>query len=245
MNDVLYVEDCIVPIISVPKADNTKFRFLGSGFYIGNEGYLLTCKHVIDSAAKDENLFIYQLGKKRTLELKVIANSGRYDISLCKSQSAGIQKPWPFIDETYITLGCDIEVYGYLHEPLGYNRLPFMQRYFKGYITSISRQENFPDSFELNIPVLFGMSGSPLVYHAPIEGTTRREVCIAGIVYGSRESEVVRHAVIDTENYSERVSKIVELGLSYMPKAVFSLLSQTTIDFDLHIITERGLEDIG
>ena len=74
MNNVLYVEDCIVPIFSVPKADDTKIRFLGSGFYIGNEGYLLTCKHVIDSVEKDENLFTYQLGKKRMLELTVIRN---------------------------------------------------------------------------------------------------------------------------------------------------------------------------
>ena len=87
MNNVLFVEDCIVPIISVPQADDTKFRFLGSGFYIGDEGYLLTCKHVIDSAAKDENLFTYQLGKKRILELTVIRNSKRYDISLCRSRA--------------------------------------------------------------------------------------------------------------------------------------------------------------
>ena len=157
----------------------------------------------------------------------------------------GIPNPWRFIDETYMTLGCDIEVYGYLHEPLGDNELPFRQRYLKGHITGISRQEDFPDSFELNIPVLFGMSGSPLVYHLPVEGGAERKTCIAGIVYGSRESEVVHHTVIETENYNERVSKIVELGLSYTPKAIFSLLGETTIDFDIDVVTERALEGIG
>ena len=245
MHSVLYVEDCIVPIISVPHADDTKFRFLGSGFYIGNEGYLLTCKHVIESATKDEGLFAYQLGKKRTLELTVIRKSGKYDISLCKSLSPGIQNPWHFIDEAYITLGSDIEVYGYLHEPLGDHELSFTQRYLKGHITSISRQREFPDSFELNIPVLFGMSGSPLVCHLPVEGETQRRTCIAGMVYGCRESEVVGHTVIETEVYKERVSKIVELGLSYMPKAVFSVLGETKIDFDIEVATEKGLEEIG
>lgn len=245
MNNALYVEDCIVPIISVPQADDTQFRFLGSGFYVGNEGYLLTCKHVIDSAGKDESLFSYQLGKKRNLQLTVIRNSERYDISLCKSLSPGIQNPWNFVDETYITLGSDIEVYGYLHEPLGDSELPFRQRYLKGHITGISRQEAFPDSFELSIPVLSGMSGSPLVCHLPIEGSTQRKTCIAGIVYGCRESEVVHHTVIETESYNERVSKIVELGLSYTPKAIFSLLRETTVDFDLEVVTERAPEDIG
>ena len=137
-----------------------------------------------------------------------------------------MQTPWHFIDETYMTLGCDIELYGYLHEPIGDSEVPFRQRYFKGHITGISRQKNFPDSFELNIPVLFGMSGSPLVCHLPIEGGAERKTCIAGIVYGSRESEVVHHTVIETKNYSERVSKIVELGLSHTPKAIFSLLGK-------------------
>jgi hypothetical protein len=245
MNKVLYVEDCIVPIISVAHADNTKFRFLGSGFYIGNQGYLLTCNHVIESAAKDESLFTYQLGKKRTLELTVIRKSGRYDISLCKSLSPDIKNPWHFIDEAYITLGSDVEVYGYLHEPLGDHELPFTQRYFKGHVTSISRQKQFPDSFELNIPVLFGMSGAPLICHLPVKGETQRRTCIAGMIYGCRESEVVRHTVIEIEDYKERVSKIVELGLSYMPRAIFCLLEETAIDFDIEVVSEKALEDIG
>jgi hypothetical protein len=244
MSNALYVEDCIVPIISVPQNDDTKFRFLGSGFYIGNAGYLLTCKHVIDSVAKDENVFTYQLRNKRTLELTVIRNSAKYDISLCRTQSPGIQNPWPFIDETYVTLGSDIEVYGYLHEPFGDNELPFRQRYLKGHIAGISRQEEFPGSFELNIPVLFGMSGSPLICHLPMEGGPEKKTCIAGIAYGSRESEVIHHTVIETEDYNERVSEIVKLGLSHTPKAIFSLLLETAIDFDIDVVTERGPENI-
>jgi S1-C subfamily serine protease len=195
MKDVLYVEDCIVPIVAVPYAEGTKCRFLGSGFYIGNEGYLITCKHVIDSALKDESLFTYQLGKKRTLELTVIRKSSTYDISFCRSLFPGIQNPWRFIDESYITLGSNIKVYGYLHEPIGDHELPFTQRYLKGHITSISRQKEFPDSFELNIPVLFGMSGSPFVCHLPVQGETQKITCVAGMVYGCSESEVVRHTV--------------------------------------------------
>jgi len=199
---------------------------------------------VTDSAAKDEKLFTYQLGKKRTLELTVIRNSGKYDISLCRSLSPDIENPWHFIDETYMTLGSDIEVYGYLHEQLGDNELPFRQRYLKGHITGISRQEDFPDSFELNIPVLFGMSGSPLICHLPIEGSAERKICIAGIAYGSRESEVVHHTVIETDNYHEKVSKIFELGLSHTPKAIFFFLGETTIDFDINVVTER-VYDVG
>jgi hypothetical protein len=51
--------------------------------------------------------------------------------------------------------------------------------------------------------------------------------------------------MIETESFNERVSKIVELGLSYTPKAIFSLLAETGIDFDIEVGTEKDLEDIG
>lgn len=240
MDQPLYVEDIIVPLISVPKNNNSLFRYLGSGFYIGNEGYLLTCNHVVDSIKQNENLFAYQLGKKRNLKLAVIQKSKKYDISLCKSVSPNIDKPWPFIDETYLTIGYHVEVYGYLYEPLKHDELPFRQRYLKGYVTGISREDNYPDSFELNIPILFGMSGSPLVCHLSTEGSNKRKTFIAGIVYGSRQSEIVHHTILESENYNERISKIIELGLSYMPEAIFSLFQETGIDFDLEVQTEKS-----
>ena len=99
----------------------------------------------------------------------------------------------------------------------------FRQRYLKGYVTGISRDENFPDSFELSFPVLFRMSGSPLVCHISFEGEEGARTGIIGCVYGSRESAIVRHTVVKEDNYEERVSKITELGMAYKIQPVFSL----------------------
>lgn len=162
MEDDLYVEDIIVPLFVTPKNDPEKFRFLGTGFYVDNNGYLVTCKHVTDSVDQGEILYAYQLGIKQQLQLELIKNSPKYDLSLCKNiASPNLNEFWTFIDETYINLGSDIEVYGYVYEPLGPDEIPFRQRYFKGYITGISRDHNFSDSFELNFPALIGMSGLP------------------------------------------------------------------------------------
>jgi len=233
----VYVEDVIVPMIAVPKVEDGLFTFLGSGFFIGNEGYLLTCGHVSDSLGESERLCAYQLGKRRVMEVAIIKRSGKYDIALCKGNSPGIDKPWPFADESYMTTGDDIEVYGYIYEPLGPGELPFRQRYYKGYITGISREGNFPDSYELNFPILFGTSGSPLVYHLPIEGKAERLTVVAGLTYGSRESEVVHHTVTATDDFEERVSRIVELGLAYRSEAIFALLRETGLDLDIEILT--------
>lgn len=237
MEKTLYIEDVIVPLIAIPRNVSSKFRFLGTGFYIDKKGHLLTCRHIVDAMNNNERLLTYQLGQKKKLELKIIAKSDKYDLALCKSSPPGILEPWPFFEKPFVDVGSDIELYGYVHEPLGPNELPFRQRYLKGHVSGISRESIYPDSFELNFPVLFGMSGSPLVCHFPIEGMNRRQTGIVGCAYGSRESEVVHHKVVSTENYEERVSRIVELGLSYMPKAIFSIFEGS--DIEINIFTEE------
>jgi hypothetical protein len=155
--------------------------------------------------------------------LNIIRKSNKYDLALCKSAPPGLEKPWPFIDKPFVDIGSDVEVYGYIYEPLGQYELPFRQRYMKGHVTGISRESSYPDSFELSYPILFGMSGSPLIYHFPIEGGNKKETGIVGCAYGSCESEIVHHTVVSSEQYEERVSRIVELGLCYVPKAMFSI----------------------
>lgn len=234
MKDILYIEDVIVPLIAIPKNDSNKFRFLGTGFYIDKKGHLVTCRHVVDELNENERLFAYQLGQKKELELRIITKSDKYDLAICKSSASDILEPWPFFERPFVDIGSDIELYGYLHEPLGPNKLPFRQRYLKGHILGISRDPSYPDSFELNFPILFGMSGSPLVCHLPVEGTNKMQTGIVGCAYGSRESEVVHHKVVSTGNYEERVSKIVELGLVYMPKAVFSIFENSDIEINIY-----------
>lgn len=231
MKEVLYVEDVIVPLIVIPKNDESKCRFIGSGSYVDENGHLVTCRHVIDEFDVDGKLCAYQLGKRRELELRIVAKSDKYDLALCKSLPPGIKvkKLWPIIDEPFVNIGNDVEVYGYVHEPLGPDELPFRQRYMKGHITGIPKDINYPDSFELNFPILFGMSGSPLVYHVPIKGTSKKQTCIVGCAYGTRESEVVQHSIISSENKEERVSRIVELGLAYKPKAILSIFEGSDI----------------
>jgi hypothetical protein len=234
-----FVEDIIVPILAVPENDQNKFRFLGSGFFIDQNGYLVTCRHVAFSLQESENLFVYQLGKGQQLKLEIVRSSEKYDICLCKSEPPGIEKFWEFFDEPYTTIGSNVEVYGYIYEPLGPNEIPFRQRYVKGYITGLSRDSNFPDSFELNFPVLFGMSGSPLVCHFSFEGESIARTGIIGCVYASRESGIVKHTVVKSDDYEERVSKITELGMAYKIQALFPLFSG--LDIDICVTTEKKI----
>ncbi len=233
METDLYVEDVIVPLIAIPKMDDGKFRFLGTGFYFDQSGHLLTCRHVVDGASENDRFCAYQIGKKRELELDIIRKSSKYDLALCKSEPPGLEKPWPFIDKPFINIGSNVEVYRYTYEPLGQNELPFRQRFMKGHVTGISRDLSYPDSFELNFPILFGMSGSPVIYHSPIEGENKKVTGIVGCAYGSRESEIVHHTVVSTEQYEEKVSRIIELGLCYIPIAIFTIFEGLDINIEV------------
>jgi hypothetical protein len=103
----------------------------------------------------------------------------------------------------------------------------------KGYVTGIPRETTYKDSFELSFPVLFGMSGSPLIFKFHIEGDSNQRVGIAGCAYGCHESHIVKHSVISTENEVEIISRIVELGLAYKPETLFSMLAGFDITLEV------------
>lgn len=229
MEKSLYIEDIIVPLIAMPRNNNNKFQFIGSGFYIDKKGYLITCQHVVDSIHKDDSLFAYQIGKKRELKLEIVNKSDKYDLVLCKSKPPGLDHPLPFLDEPFITIGDDVEVFGYWYEPLGIDNLPFRTRYLKGHITGIPIDSDYSDSFELNFPILFGLSGSPLIYRVPIKDKSELQASIVGCVYGSRECSIIKHSIISVENETEKVARIVELGLAYKPKVLVSLFQGSDV----------------
>jgi len=229
MDTDLYVEDVIVPLISIPKDRENLFIFRGSGFYIDTTGFLITCRHVVDQLSDAEYLAAYQAGKRRKLPLKLVNRSPKYDLAVCKSDDPGISEPWPFVLEPFVRLGDDVEIYAYCNEPVGYDQLPFRVRYMKGHITGVSRDSNCPDSYELSFPVLTGMSGAPLIRHFPVEGQNKRKSGIVGFAYGSRESEVVRHTKTVSQDFEERVSRIQELGLAYKAEVFRHILDGTGV----------------
>ena len=239
MEDTQYVEDIIVPVLSVPDNDPDSFRFLGTGFILDNKGHLVTCRHVIEDSNENEKLVAYQFRTDKYLNMEVLKTSTEYDICLCKCDPPEVKQFWECFDEMYVNIGTNVEVYGYAYEPLGQEDIPFRQRYLKGYITGIARDEKYPDSFELSFPVLSGMSGSPLVCHLPFEGESTR-TGIIGCAYGSRESEIVKHTVVKENNYEERVSKIYELGMAYKIKPLFSLFGD--FDLDIYVTTEKQID---
>jgi len=228
-----HFQDIVVPLLASPSNAKDKFRFIGSGFFVGSGGFLITCRHVAEELARGENLEAYQIGKRRSLGLKIIDKSERYDLALCKSiNPPDIAESWPIVTKPYVGLASEVYLSGYVYEPVE-DDIPFRERYMKGYITGIAREIIYKDSFELSFPVLFGMSGSPLLSRFRIEGDMEERIGIVGCAYGCHESSIVKHTVISTDNEIERVSRIVELGLAHESETLISILAGSDIILDV------------
>lgn len=220
-----FVEDAVVPVLARPSAGG--FRFLGTGFFLGNRGGFITCRHVVEALDTDESLGCYQIGLQRQMPLELVKISEQFDLAYCLGEEPRLPTEWPLARPPLATLGEDTEVIGYWSQPGPPDKLPFRTRVLKGYITSISDPDEYPETFELSSPFLPGMSGSPLIYHVWEKGEVKSTPSIAGCVYGTRQTDTVLHEVVEAERLVERTSRIYQLGLAYNANALLSLLEGT------------------
>ncbi len=251
----MYLEYYVVPIVAVLKSDTSKFRFLGTGFFVGNEGHLVTCAHVVRQVTELESLQCFQIGRKKWIPLSIIRIMTDYDLALCMGIRPETKLEMPLFAEPFVQLGTDVDTYGYLHEPKGQDRLPFCRRVMRGYITSIPESLEYPNTYELSFPALFGYSGAPILSRFNIEGENQSTLGIIGCIYGSRESSIIKHIElvheVTEENKVERerevTARIVELGLAYNVKALFILFQESELTITIYpssLLDELGYQKI-
>lgn len=122
---------------------------IGTGFFINNKGYILTCAHVVSDAIRI--LFTVPNNGKQKMEAELIAISYDKDLALLKAID--------FNNKSYLTIGDsdiikqrdEVTAIGY---PLGQDRL----KYSSGIISG--RQGV---SIQTDAPINQGNSGGPLV----------------------------------------------------------------------------------
>jgi S1-C subfamily serine protease len=122
---------------------------IGSGFFINNEGYILTCSHVVEDAIKLE-ITIPKLGKKK-YSAEIISISPDYDIALLKTEFENGENFLKLADSDKVRQGDTVNAVGY---PLGQENLKLTSGIISG------SQEHL---FQTDAPINPGNSGGPLV----------------------------------------------------------------------------------
>ena len=134
-------------------------RSIGSGFFIDNQGHLLTCSHVVDDAMK---IFIEipNHGDEK-IEVEVLGLCPDLDIALLKTINYKNKEFYELHEPDYIyeiNQGTDVLAIGF---PLGQDNI----KYTKGIISG--RQHGL---IQTDTPINPGNSGGPLILDDKVVG---------------------------------------------------------------------------
>lgn len=212
--------DYILPLVVGKKDSKKPFerlnRFAGTGFYIGANGVVATCEHVVASLKRDEMIMAYDINLKKFFKLNKIKNHHEMDFAIARINV----KNNKFLrlvrtEKNPIELGTNVSSFGYINAGRVGSDLRLEDKYFKGYISFIG---NNPDSTmkcrtvcELSFPSLSGFSGAPVFFE--------NKSALIGMLYGNRETniEVFSHSVSENngETITEKIFRTMEFGLMH------------------------------
>jgi len=145
-----------VPRNETPSSDNSALsdnpRFTGTGFFITDDGYLISNYHVVKDATK-----VRLLTSAGLIDAKVVQVDAANDLALLKA--VGRFAPLPIIASRTVNLGGTVATIGFPN--IGMQG--FAPKLAKGEIASLSGAGDDPRYFQISVPVQPGNSGGALV----------------------------------------------------------------------------------
>lgn len=132
--------------------DAPTVRGVGSGFIIGDDGYILTNRHVVANA----DTVTVRLTDKREFKAKVVGVDGRTDVALLKIDAKGLPKV-PIASGNNTRVGEWVVAIG---SPFG-----FENTVTAGIVSAVNRSlpdENFVPFIQTDVAINPGNSGGPL-----------------------------------------------------------------------------------
>jgi S1-C subfamily serine protease len=130
----------------------SRARRVGTGFFITDNGYLLTCFHVVNNAAS------IQVGTKRGLfYADLVQSDSDKDIALLKV--AGTFSSLPLDSSNPVNLGEAVFTIGFPRPDLQ----GWQPKLTRGEISSLTGMQDNPDDYQISVPVQPGNSGGALL----------------------------------------------------------------------------------
>ncbi|MCK4640493.1 MAG: trypsin-like peptidase domain-containing protein [Candidatus Marinimicrobia bacterium] len=198
-------------------------KFLGCSFFINNSGQIATCAHVVKSIQDDEYVVAKYFESNKFYKLYDIRVHPKHDFATANLKIDN-KDFFPFyIDDILICM--DVGTFGFTAAGIDKkNNVKLDARFLKGYISRIADNfENLPngtEALETSFPSLAGFSGSPIISSGKV----------VGMLFNNYESQVIVHSysevVDENERFSEKITKIVEMGLAYTSKTILRCLQQ-------------------
>ncbi len=171
-------------------------KSMGTGFFINDEGYLVTNHHVISGG----KFFIATDAAKNIHELSLVASDEANDIAILKSKK---------IPKAYIPIGrSDLVNLGDSVFTLGFPNVEMQGqsvKYTDGVVSSTRGVRDQPNNFQVTVPVQPGNSGGPLVSTSGF---------VVGIIVAKLSASVTFRrvgALPENVNYAVKSNYLIEL----------------------------------
>ncbi len=128
-------------------------RTSGTGFFITDNGYIITAYHVVQDASK-----IQVLTKNGLMDAQLVKSMSTEDIAVLKAEGNNFSH-LPIISSRGVKLGGEVFTIGFPNTGLqGFN-----PKFTKGSISSLTGIQDSPKHFQISVPIQSGNSGGALV----------------------------------------------------------------------------------
>jgi len=222
--------DYILPLVvrkkTVTRSHEEIDRFAGTGFYLGANGVVATCEHIVSSIDADEMIMAYDIKSHTFFQLNHVKCHPSMDFAVARIQ---VKNNSYFkllsTQKRSIPLGTDVSSCGYINAGRVGSALRLEDKFFKGYISFIG---NRPDPSahcrtlcELSFPTLVGFSGAPVFY--------KDQNLLFGMLYGNKETRIeVASSPETAENHRASTAKkyrTMAFGLMHTIDDIISFLA--------------------
>jgi len=226
--------DFILPLVTGKKVGkdtvDALHRYAGIAFYIGSNGLIATCAHIVESLEDQELLLAKDFNLGQFFEVKNIVCHPSMDFAVGQINVKHNRYMLPVNEKlTPVLMGTDVVSFGYVNYGKKGVNISLQYRFFKGYISCLG---NKPDPSkrsrtlcEVSFPSLAGFSGAP-VFLKDSDG-------LVGMLYGNNESniEVFSFSEItdDKNKYTEKVFRTIEFGLAHTISDIILYLNDLDI----------------
>lgn len=217
----------IFPLFSVTQGQEIVHvhRFLGTGFWIDQEGHFLTCKHIFESMKPEELPTIGQpFGEKSDRFIPVLKFMAhpKFDVAVGrapKSKERGVLARY----EGPVGLGLDVQAFGFTDSGKVGRSYELDVRLLRGYVTRHSEDSlglPSPSLLEVSFGSPSGFSGSPLLINTEVVGVLYRNV------ETKLEAYSVSEATEGQSQFREVAYRIYEYGIAHRLSDLLPFLKQ-------------------
>lgn len=201
--------------------------YIGTCFFIGNNGLIATCGHVVDKIKNDEIILGKNLNDNQIGLIYDIMIHPEYDFAIGRFHKHKDHKILKFGSIVH-GAGMNVRTFGFTNVGRKGKNLRIDPRLFKGNIVRFGRTPVVPKSrstVELSFPSLKGFSGGPLLNEATDE--------LLGMLFFNFESTIEVYSSSEIEESGqvrkESVHRIVELGLAHSIEDIIQFLHDLNI----------------